>query len=516
MQTAAMPDPASGQVKMRALAAIAGIPEQVLDGLLRRAGVPRRSGRGGGVLLRWSDVERGVPLQALVEERVRARERGFRVRANRWIVSGFPELVAQFDSEKNGDLTPWRVTAGSNKRIWWKCPRGPDHEWRTAPSNRCGLGTGCPFCAGRRASVTNSLGVHRPDLATQFHPNRNGRLTPHDIPLGSGRVVWWSCPRGPDHEWTARPSDRIRHRSVCPFCAGQRASAANSLALHRPDLAAQWHPSRNGRLTPHDLLPGSARRVWWSCPRGTDHEWLAAARDRIRQGTGCPFCAGQRASAANCLAALAPEIAREWHPTRNAPLTPADIGPKSGRAIWWKCDKGPDHEWRARPISRTQRTAAGTGCPFCARKKLSVTTALSAVPRIARQWHPLRNAPLTPRQVSARSDRAFWWKCDKGPDHEWRTTVHRRTVLSTGCPFCRGRRLSVTSSLAAVAPGIAREWHPTLNGSITPSDVVAVSGRAFWWQCLVVPAHVWRTSPQLRKRGHGCPGCARLRRRRPA
>ncbi|TDI69584.1 MAG: hypothetical protein E2O85_05320 [Bacteroidetes bacterium] len=67
-----------------------------------------------------------------------------------------PDLVAEWHSENNG---PWlrddiRVT--SSRRLSWKCTEGPDHDWQTSVNNRS-YGSGCPFCAEQRASVTKSL-----------------------------------------------------------------------------------------------------------------------------------------------------------------------------------------------------------------------------------------------------------------------------------------------------------------------------------------------------------------------
>lgn len=66
----------------------------------------------------------------------------------------------------------------------------------------------------------------------------------------------------------------------------------NDLATTHPAVAALWHSTRNGALTPKDVSFGVQRRVWWVCPLG--HEWEATVANRtLRQGSGCPFCAGK-------------------------------------------------------------------------------------------------------------------------------------------------------------------------------------------------------------------------------
>ena len=92
-----------------------------------------------------------------------------------------------------------------------------------------------------------------------------------------------------------------------------RVPKEKSLADLNPELAAQWYSSRNQPLTPEKVTPGSHKKVWWSCARGSDHEWKTTLSDRLN-GRGCPYCSGKRASATNNLAYLNPELAAEWHP----------------------------------------------------------------------------------------------------------------------------------------------------------------------------------------------------------
>jgi hypothetical protein len=45
----------------------------------------------------------------------------------------------------------------------------------------------------------------------------------------------------------------------------RKPEAGQSLADVNPELAKQWHPDKNGDLTPDDVLPGSNKKVWWRC-----------------------------------------------------------------------------------------------------------------------------------------------------------------------------------------------------------------------------------------------------------
>ncbi len=62
-----------------------------------------------------------------------------------------------------------------------------------------------------------------------------------------------------------------------------------SLAERFPDVAAEWHPKRNGALRPSDVSAMSSCKAWWKCRRNPSHEWFAVVANRSR-GSGCPLC----------------------------------------------------------------------------------------------------------------------------------------------------------------------------------------------------------------------------------
>jgi hypothetical protein len=365
--------------------------------------------------------------------------------------------------------------------------------------------TSKPSPPGSAGSKRRSLADVAPHLLHQWHPEKNGALRPQDVAQGSDRRVWWRCEVALDHEWQAAVHSRV-HGAGCPFCAGHRATLESSLATLAPEIAAQWHPTRNGTLRPEDVRTQSGRKVWWLCDVASDHVWETFIFNRCR-GSGCPFCAGQRASVTNSLARLAPEVAAQWHPSKNGALTPSDVPRGSNRAVWWKCPLGKGHEWKA-PVSRR---SAGSGCPACAGRRVSEATSLAKlVPEIARDWHPTKNAPLTPADVSRGTGRSIWWQCHKNPEHEWRTSIASRTKDGHRCPFCTGRRVTRETSLAALRPELATQWHPEKNGALTPYDVTLGSSACVWWKCPRGPDHEW--SAQVNKRTgpapQGCPFCS--------
>ncbi len=134
-----------------------------------------------------------------------------------------------------------------------------------------------------------------------------------------------------------------------------------SLAEKYPEVAAQWHPTKNEELTALDVSSGSNKKVWWKCEKGDDHEWISIIGDRLRQyqksGLGCKVCNGKKIVKSNCLKTTHPILAAEWHPTKNDILTPSNIGAGCNKKAWWKCNKGEDHEWESTINDRTNKSA---------------------------------------------------------------------------------------------------------------------------------------------------------------
>ena len=240
-------------------------------------------------------------------------------------------LLWQWDPVQNGDLTPEKISYGSKQKVWWRCEAG--HRWQASVTARTCNESGCPYCMGRRPIPgENDLAHRHPELAAQWHPTKNKPLMPDQVLPGSHRQVWWLCEKG--HVWSAAVKSRVSGCG-CPVCANREAVASeNDLATTHPHLAAQWHPTRNGTLTPRDLVAGTHKKVWWLCEKG--HAWQASVVSRTSGGTGCPVCTGRKILAGeNDLASRFPKIAAQWHPSNNGALLPQQVAPTSNRRVWW-------------------------------------------------------------------------------------------------------------------------------------------------------------------------------------
>ncbi|MCX6056559.1 MAG: zinc-ribbon domain-containing protein [Chloroflexi bacterium] len=188
---------------------------------------------------------------------------------------------------------------------------------------------------------------------------------------------------------------------------------------------------------------------------------------------------------------------REWHPTKNGDRTPYNASLRPHEQVWWKClPQG--HEWQARINDRV----GGAWCPHCVGHESSFA---GKFPEFAKEWHPTKNGTLAPASVFPfERERAWWlwWLCKNG--HSWRAPVNHRDQ-GKSCPFCAKRRTGQGNSLNDLFPLIAKEWHPTRNGTMRPSDVAPGSNRVVWWRCGC--SHEWTDIVNRRINGSGCPRC---------
>lgn len=204
---------------------------------------------------------------------------------------------------------------------------------------------------------------------------------------------------------------------------------------HYPELLKDWHPTKNEGLIPEEIGAKSKRRVWWRCE--IEHEWQAVIGDRTR-GTTCPYCTNKKVwKGFNDLASQFPKIAVEFHPTKNEALTPDQVLAGSTKKVWWQCKLG--HVWLASPSNRTMQVTQHN-CPYCANTRVwpGYNDLTTTHPLLSREWHPTKNRPLTPQEVSFGSDKPVWWQCSR--EHLWKARVHARTGTKkregTGCPVC--------------------------------------------------------------------------------
>lgn len=195
---------------------------------------------------------------------------GRKVSVTNSLATRYPEIAKEWCYEKNGDLTPDKITYGSNKNVWWRCSKNPDHVYCTSPNDRTYSHRGCPYCNNMKVCSTNNLAVTHPDLAKQWYQAKNGELTPdHVLPSYTGKV-WWQCSENPEHIWDCPVNYRVRFHWGCPYCKHKRFNDFSLSSLY-PSMARDWDYAKNGKDTPYAISPNSEKIVYWKCEHGV--EW---------------------------------------------------------------------------------------------------------------------------------------------------------------------------------------------------------------------------------------------------
>ena len=469
------------------------------------------------------------------------------------LLTRYPEIAKEWNYRKNGDLTPDKVMGGSDKDVWWILPyedpltgKHFDFEWKAKICSRTSNNNGCPYLNGTKVwQGYNDLASRFPDIAVQWHPTKNGALRPDLISSGSSFRAWWifpyDDPKTGKHfsfEWQAPVYQRVKNGVGCPYLNNGRVwKGFNDLQSRYPEIAAQWHPIKNGKRTPEEISYKSQERVWWyqlyeDPETGKKYEfvWKARVYERTINGAGCPYMSGSAVlSGYNDLLTRFPKVAELWHPQKNGKLKPDMVTGKSTRKVWWylpyndpETGKHFEFEWHSRVCSMTKEND-GRGCPYLNGQAVwpGYNDLESRYPEIAATWHPTKNGALTPSEITYGSARQVWWYLPyddpvtgKHYDFEWKSPVYRRTVQGCGCPVLSGYEVCRGfNDLASRNPELVDQWHPTKNGILGPSDTYMFSHKKVWWiypyDDPVTGKHFdfeWRASVENRARFHsGCP-----------
>ncbi|MEH6585693.1 MAG: zinc-ribbon domain-containing protein [Halioglobus sp.] len=410
-----------------------------------------------------------------------------------------PDLYKQLDELANAAIDISKLTKGSNKKVWWRCPR--DHVWLASVKNRA-AGTGCPYCSGRRVNEENCLAAMCPEIASSWHPVKNRPLTPKLVTSGSNRKVWWACEDG--HEWEATVHSRRRGQG-CPTCSraeiGTRLVSAilekrGSLMDAFPDIANEWHHELNGSLQASDVTPSSGKKVWWLCPKG--HSWQAVIRDR--QVAGCPHC---KPKTSKREIGILLELEKYFYPIEwrkkidgaevDIYIESIPLGIEVDGYYWHKDRLEKDnakYDHLARNGLNLLRVrdhklpkAKGIGVSY-SEKESGEAVAARILERLISEKliDPTR---LEKQSVDANNEASV---------------LYRDALIHISMPLAG-------ESLQDLFPNLCLEWDIDANLVKTPNLFSVGSSEKVWWRCNFC-GHKWRAAIANRVNGSNCPACS--------
>ena len=468
-----------------------------------------------------------------------------------------PDLAAEWNEEKNGELTAEDVTVSAGKMVWWKCKEG--HEWKARIYSR-NYGRGCPYCAGQRVIVgQNDILSQNPSIAEEWDYERNNGLRPEDVCISSNKPVYWKCIYG--HSWFVSPNSR--GDGGCPKCSAElrtsfpeqaiwhycnvifedvlsRAHLDNGMEVdifikgkniaieydgvyyHSSEASAEREARKNAYCKQNGIELYHIREVYGNKADTQNYlyrdlknrQGLNDVITRLMTKLGV-FDADidvnrdrmtifqQYKSPMKKLGDIPNEdILDEWDYEKNGQMSPQMFSKASHAKFWWRCSEG--HSYQAAMQKRTD-SECPTGCPYCAGKKVlaGYNDLASQRKDIAEQWDYDKNE-TTPDMFTVSSGVSVWWKCSLG--HSWQTRIVKRSA-GQGCPYCSGQKvLSGFNDLVTRCKEIADEWNYEKNGDLLPTEVMKGTNKLVWWKCK--EGHEWQAMINKRtSRMSKCPVC---------
>lgn len=204
----------------------------------------------------------------------------------------------------------------------------------------------------------------------------------------------------------------------------------------------------------------------------------------------------------NTMLKVRPELWCEWDFERNdgLGLDIYKVSYGSGKTAWWYCKNCNNSFDRMIKL----KTKGVNNCPYCSNQRLliGVNDIWSTHPNVAEM---LVN-PEDGYKYSYGSETKVYWKCNNVDCGSIFEAIIYNMTRKPFCPYCSSKKANHSNSLASLNPQLASEWHPTLNGNLTPYDRTITSNKKAWWVC--EKGHEWEAIISNRSnKGHGCPYC---------
>lgn len=463
----------------------------------------------------WWLCSNGHPFLQSVNLRT-TRNQGCPICNNQKILVGYndlatthPDVAKEWHPTKNKNLTPQDVTAGSKRKIWWKCKKG--HEFEQSIDKRTYRKQSCPYCVGHKAwKGFNDFETKFPEIAKEWHPIKNNNLKPSDVTFGSGKKVWWKCPVG--HEYQAVIRDRGVGHTNCPICNLRNATSFPEQAIFFyikqlfPDAINKYNKIFNTTMELDIYIP--------SLKVGIEYDgatWHKNEEHYKREQKKYNICKQNKIR----LIRIKEQNNTDWNDIADEIFYFPKIKRKDFRVL----ENVIKHLLNKISISNGKNIVVNIQ-----KDKYEIYKYICKIdnslaekrPDIAKKWNYEKNGYLKPDMFSISSNEIVWWKCPNC-GNEWEASINHMTRKSTyGCPICAKKQSGKTftkglvnkiGSLAEKIPELAKEWHPTKNGDLTPSDITTGRCKPVWWLCSKC-GYEWQASPNIRKRGIGCPCCS--------
>ena len=427
-------------------------------------------------------------------------------------LSEVPHLLAEWDYEANKEISPEEITSGNSYiHIGWKCTFC-GNTWRASAYSRIGRKSGCPECAkktigiknrNRKFDPTRNLLALFPDIASEWHHEKNRPLEIAKVMPGSDDKVWWLCSTC-GNEYSAKVCNRTKKRAGCPLCNRYlHTSFAEQAVFYYlqclyPDAQNKYTEIFDNQMELDIFLPGVKIGIEY------DGRYWHKQSSQQREKRKYAVCKQHGIYLIRIKENYEHEDICEDDCDYNVfRYSKTDDGLKQALIELFKAL--PVKEIPEIDISGSRTKIKNRYITSYKAKSL-----LAKYPDICEEWHTLLNDPLTPDMVLPSAHEKVWWLCPKCGEAYLASPAHRTRVQASGCSICAGKRIVAgINDLATRRPDLAAEWHPTLNGTIKPNAVAPNYSKKVWWKCRECGCAFFVTANKRISRGQGCPECAK-------
>ena len=406
-----------------------------------------------------------------------------------------PELKDEWDFEEN-EIKPAEVTAGSHKKVWWKCKYG--HTWVAAINKRVSRNQGCPVCYGKTKTSF-------PEQAVFYYLERLFKAKNREKVGGFEFDIYL-----PEEKIAVEYDGYYWHQSEHSIKMEERKNSycnANGITLFRVKETIERDQTVriNSRVITYRYNSGytflnDAITLLVSEIGACVGKSFSITPD-IENDRGLILANYEQAEYESSLVQY-PELVAEWDYEKNIGLKPQNIRPGSEKKVYWICPKG--HSYSARVSHRV----SGSGCPICCNKVVleGYNDLQTLNPTLAAEWNYEKNTGLLPVQVAASSSKNVWWKCKKC-GWEWRASINRRSDGS-GCPECGKKK--VQEKMRKQPLSFVSELKIKGNADVELIGQYVNSNTKIDCRCKKC-GYQWQSLPYNLIRGQGCPKCAKNR-----
>ncbi len=424
----------------------------------------------------------------------------------------YPDLIKEWDFEKNKTINPSYLTAHSGKRVWWKC-HYCGFSWQTTIHNRSTNKRGCPNCSIKGTSFgeqalyyyvkkiyPNAINRYK-DLGFEldiFIPNINIGIEFDGLYFHSSaesikrdNKKYQLCKKYNIKLLRIKDSTSKKNQNTADKIFGidnlkdkKQLNNIIRLVMNELDLKSNMWTRKNI----NQFSSSIDREI------DIDKDYFKILDNKYLREIN------------NSFAIDYPEILKDWDYNKNKEVNPYSLTRGCGFKINWKCHKC-GFEWKSRIPDRIK----GSGCPCCNRKVLveNVNDLATLHPEALKEWNYEKNNILPSKVI--KYSQTYWWKCSIC-GFEWQATINDRFIRKnkTGCPECarqaiykeRHRKAIERGGFFKIFPELIVEWDYSKNKDVDPYDIPRASNIKYWWKCPKC-GYEWQASTNMRyKRPH--------------